>query len=123
MERRSGSEAIEVVISAGPSIPQLATASDAGGRLAAETLPWLGVLAGVLVVLWLAALWIKRRVAGGTESNSGGFDPEALEQLRRDGSLTDEQYRAISRSMARRAAGLEDDATRLGVQASDGRDD
>jgi len=73
-----------------------------------ETLPWLAGLAVVVVVLWLAAVWLKRRIAGGgsTSSSTGGFDPEELERLRRDGSLSEEQYRAISRSMVRRAAGL-----------------
>jgi len=86
----------------------LATVPEAGGRLAVETLPWLAGLAVVVVVLWLAAVWLKRRIAGGdpTADSTGGFAPEELERLRRDGSLSEEQYRAISRSMVRRAAGL-----------------
>ena len=87
-------------------LPSLATTPSDGGRLAAETLPWLAVLAIVVIALWLAAVWLKRRLGTGGATPAAGFDAEELERLRRDGALTDEQYRAISRSMVRRVSGL-----------------
>jgi len=103
------------VIGTGSPRIALSAATDAGGRLAGETLPWLAVFAVAVVVLWLAAVWLKRRISGGT-SSGGGFDSEELERLRRDGALTEEQHRAIARTMARRAAGLGEPppATRTG---------
>lgn len=87
----------------------LAAVPDSGGRLASETLPWLGVFAAGAVLLWLVAAWLKRRVTGGSDGSATGFDPEALERLRREGSLSEAQIRAISRAEARRAAGLLED--------------
>lgn len=86
------------------------TTPDAGANLFAETLPWLAALALLAVGLWLVAVWIKRRLTGGSEPTAGGFDPEELERLRSDGTLTEEQYRALTRTLVRNAAGLGGDA-------------
>ena len=100
-------------------LPSLATTPSDGGRLAAETLPWLAVLAIVVVALWLAAVWLKRRLGAGGATPAAGFEAEELERLRRDGALTDEQYREISRSMVRRVSGLSSSPNRH-LEGSDG---
>ncbi|MFZ9692390.1 MAG: hypothetical protein ACO3EP_10145 [Phycisphaerales bacterium] len=76
----------------------------AANSLASETLPWLGFFAGVAIVAWLIAHWLRRALRRETRGPLGGFETEALERMRRDGELTEEQIRAIRRAAALSAA-------------------
>ena len=79
-------------------------APPAADSLASETLPWLGFFAGVAIVAWLLAHWLRRALRRETKGPLGGFDTEDLERMRRDGELTPEQVRAILRASALSAA-------------------
>lgn len=79
----------------------LAVASaPAAESLASETLPWLGFFAGVAIVAWLVAHVLRRALRRESKGPLGGFGAEELDRLRRDGELTDEQFRAIKRASA-----------------------
>jgi hypothetical protein len=79
-------------------------AAPSSDSLASETLPWLGFFAAVAIIAWLVAHWLRRALRRETKGPLGGFDTADLEQMRRDGELTDEQVRAIMRSSALSAA-------------------
>jgi hypothetical protein len=79
-------------------------AAPATNSLASETLPWLGFFAGVAIVAWLVAHWLRRALRRETKGPLGGFETEDLERMRRDGEITEEQARAILRASALYAA-------------------
>ena len=79
-------------------------AAPAAESLASETLPWLGFFAGIAVVAWLVAHLLRRILRRETRGPLGGFGAEELERLRREGELTEEQFRAIKRASAMAAA-------------------
>ena len=86
-----------------PACLAIATAP-AAESLASETLPWLGFFAGVAILAWLIAHWLRRALRRETKGPLGGFGAEELERLRREGELTEEQFRAIKRASAMAAA-------------------
>lgn len=79
-------------------------AAPAVDSLASETLPWLGFFAGVAIVAWLIAHWLRRALRREAKGPIGGFATEELERLHREGELTEEQFRAIKRASAIAAA-------------------
>lgn len=86
-----------------PASLAIATAP-AAESLASETLPWLGFFAGVAIVAWLIAHWLRRALRRETKGPLGGFAAEELERMHREGELTEAQFRAIKRASAIAAA-------------------
>ncbi|MDX2131013.1 MAG: hypothetical protein SFY69_03040 [Planctomycetota bacterium] len=74
---------------------------------------WLGVLIGVVVVLGLVVVIIRRRTLASDRSNQAERTlMEGLRELRDSGKMTEEEYAAARRSMAARMAGKPRPTTR-----------
>jgi hypothetical protein len=64
---------------------------------------WLLVACGALVALSLAAFllisWLRRRALRDEPAAGPAFTMESLEELRRSGQLSDDEYRALRRQV------------------------
>lgn len=83
----------------------LASATDKSSRLFAETLPWLLLLLGVVIVGGVIILLARRHVNRGADSPASGFTLHDLRELHKNGELSDEEFaRAKTQMIGRLAA-------------------
>lgn len=67
---------------------------------------WLGVLIGVVVLLGLIVLVVRRRaLAAERDAQSDRLLMESLRELRASGRMTEDEYAAARRTMAARISG------------------
>lgn len=88
-------------------VPLASAAAPTPGRGdVGSLLLWLGVLIGVVVLLGLVVLVVRRRaLAAERDAQSDRLLMESLRELRASGRMTEEEYAAARRTMAARIAG------------------
>lgn len=73
-------------------------AADSASALLGDVLPWLGLLALLVVAGWLVILVLRRRLASDEEAQAP-FTLESLRELRRSGQLTEEEFSRAREAM------------------------
>ena len=68
-------------------------------KLFADVLPWIGLLALIIVVGGACAVWIRRRMNASNDGTNVGYTLEDLRSLRDSGELTEEEFQAARLTM------------------------
>lgn len=68
-------------------------------RLFADILPWIGILALIIVIGGAGAVLIRRRMNAADESSNIGYSLEDLRALRDSGELSEEEFKAAREAM------------------------
>ncbi|HVP72335.1 MAG TPA: SHOCT domain-containing protein [Phycisphaerales bacterium] len=82
----------------------LAAATDKSSRLFAETLPWILVLLGVIVVGGVIIFIARRYVHSGDGAAAGGFTLQDLREMHKAGEISDEEFARAKAQMIGRMA-------------------
>ena len=84
----------------------LAAVTDKSSRLFAETLPWLLLLAGVVIAGGVIIFLARRYVRASGDETAGGFTLHDLREMHRRGAIGDEEF---ARAKAQMIGRLKDD--------------
>jgi uncharacterized membrane protein len=85
-------------------IAQLSDAGEKSGQVLSEILPWLIVLAGVVLAGGVVIYFIRRSIKGdGDASGGGGFTLQDLREMHAAGELNDEEFERAKAQMIGRA--------------------
>jgi len=68
-------------------------------RLFADIIPWIGLLAVIIVIGGLCAILIRRRMNAASVDSHLGYTLEDLRALRDSGKLTEEEFKAARLAM------------------------
>ena len=93
---------------------------DLSASLLGDVLPWLGILALLAIVGWLAIVFVRRRIRRSDEDEAP-FTLDDLRRLHREGKLSDAEFARTRDAMiaATRRALARDGAIDAGVGRAD----
>ncbi len=74
-----------------------------GGNLLGDVLPWLALLAG-LVIVGAGALYLLKRAFNRSETSPEGFSLQELRDWRAAGALSEEEFERAKASLIERVA-------------------
>lgn len=61
-------------------------------KLFIDMLPWLGLLAAIVIVLGGIAIWLRKKTSSPISNSSQGYTLQELRRMHREGELTDEEF-------------------------------
>jgi hypothetical protein len=77
----------------------LAASADKSSRLFHETLPWLLLLLGVVIVGGVIIFVARRYVRGSSHDSAGGFTLHDLREMHRSGEISNEEFERAKAQM------------------------